>query len=112
MLHGTTWAALRSIGSWRDSTKYLTVARRRQDLVGLGRLTCYAIGTTASADPRGVFLPAHHSSWDGSPGKVIRQGYAILRGSGPKQRLGALKDSEADDCWRTKRSNGRVMLSW
>ncbi len=29
-----------------------------------------AIGTTASADPRGIFLPAH--DWDGSPGKVIR----------------------------------------
>jgi hypothetical protein len=40
------------------------------DLVGPGRLTCYAIGTTALADPRGIFLPAQH--WDGSPGKVIR----------------------------------------
>ena len=69
-LHGTTWAALRSIGSWRDSTKGLTGASRGPHLVGPGRLTCYAIGTTASADPRGIFLPAQH--WDGSPGKVIR----------------------------------------
>ncbi len=27
-----------------------------------------------------------------------------LRGSGPEQRLCALEDSEADDCWGTKRS--------
>jgi hypothetical protein len=45
-------------------------ASREPDLVGPGRLSCYAIGTTASADPRGIFLPAQH--WDGSPGKVIR----------------------------------------
>jgi hypothetical protein len=62
----------------------------------------------------GFFLPAH--LWAGSPGEVICHpldppGYATLRGSGPEQRLGALKDSEADDCWRTKWSNGHVMLS-
>ncbi len=38
-------------------------------------------------------------------------GYATLRGRGPEQRLSALEDSEADDCWRTKRSNGHVMRS-
>jgi hypothetical protein len=56
---GTSWdhtAALRSIGSWRDSTEHLMGARRGPDQVGPGRLTCYSIGTTASAaDPRGIF---------------------------------------------------------
>ncbi len=71
-LHGTTRAALRSIGSSRDSTEHLTGAGRGPDLVGPGRLTRYAmIGTTASADPRGIFLPAHHH-WDGFRGKVVR----------------------------------------
>jgi hypothetical protein len=106
-LHRTTRAALSFIGSWRDSTEHLTGASCRPDLVGPGRLTCYAIGTTASADPRGIFLPAHH--WDVSPNKVFR--HSTLRGSGPEQRLIALEDSEADDCWRTKRSNGHVKLS-
>jgi hypothetical protein len=58
-LHRTTWAALRSIGSWRDSTEHPMGASRGPDLVGPGRLTCYAIGTTASADPRGIFLPPY-----------------------------------------------------
>ena len=48
-LHRTTWAALRSIGSSRDSTEHLMGASRGPDLVGPGRLTCYAIGTAASA---------------------------------------------------------------
>jgi hypothetical protein len=61
-LHRTARAALRSIGSSRDSTEHFTGAGRGPDLVGPGRLTCYAIATTASADPRGIFLPAHH--WD------------------------------------------------
>ncbi len=43
----TTWAALRSIGSWRNSIKVLTGASCGPDLVGPGRLTC-------SADPRGI----------------------------------------------------------
>jgi hypothetical protein len=53
-LHGTTWAVLRSIGSPRDSTEHLMGASRGPDLVGPARLTCCAIGTTASADPRGI----------------------------------------------------------
>ncbi len=110
-LHGTTltWAALRSIGSWRDSVKGLTGASCGPDLVGPGRLTCYSIGTTASADPRGIILPAH--DWDGSPVKVIRHSTRRATLPWPEQRLGALEDSEADDCRRTKRSNGHVMLS-
>jgi hypothetical protein len=70
-LHRTARAALRSTGSSRDSTKGLTGSSCGPDLVGPGRLTCYAIGTTASADPRGISLPVYHH-WDGSPGKVIR----------------------------------------
>jgi hypothetical protein len=54
-LHRTTWAALRSIGSWRDSTEHLMGVSHGPDPVGPGRLTCYAIGTTASADSRGIF---------------------------------------------------------
>jgi hypothetical protein len=68
---GQAWdfiGPLRSIGSSGDSAEHLTGmgASRGPDLVGPGRLTCYAIGTTASADPRGIFLPAHR--WDGSLG--------------------------------------------
>jgi hypothetical protein len=37
-LHGTTWAALRSIGSSRDATEHLMGARRGPDLVGPERL--------------------------------------------------------------------------
>jgi hypothetical protein len=55
-LHGITRATLCSIGSWRDATEHFAEASRGPDLVGPGRLTCYAIGTTASAsDPRGIF---------------------------------------------------------
>ncbi len=43
-LHGITWAALRSIGSSRDSTEYLMGASCGLDLVGPGRLTRYALG--------------------------------------------------------------------
>ncbi len=71
-LHRTTWAALSSIGSSRDSTKGLTGTSCWQDLVGRlgpGRLAFYAFGTSTSADPPGIFLPAHQG--DGSPGKVI-----------------------------------------
>jgi hypothetical protein len=88
-LHRTARAALRSIGlgSWRDSTKGLTGASCGPDLVGPGRLTCYAIGTTASADPRGIFLSAHHWPGDGSPGKVIRhstrRATLPIEGAGP-----------------------------
>ena len=31
-------------------------------------------------------------------------------GCGPEQRIGGLEDSEAEDCRRTRRSNGYVML--
>jgi hypothetical protein len=91
-LHRTTWAVLRSIGSSRDSTEHLT--GDSLDLVGPGRLTCYAIGTTASADPRGIFLPAQH--WDGSPGKVIR--HSTRRATRP---LGGEGLSSGSVRWRT-----------
>jgi hypothetical protein len=60
--------------------------------VGPGRLTCHVIrvGTTASADPRGIFHqpiigpgPRARSSAIDPPGAVT------LRGSGPEQRIGA-----------------------
>jgi hypothetical protein len=74
--------------------------------------TFYAIRSTTSADPRGF-------STGPSLGRLLQQGhppldppgYATLRVRGPEQRLGALEDSEADGCWRTKQSNGHVMLS-
>ncbi len=53
-LHDTARAELRSIGSRRTFTKDLTGAGRGPDLVGHERLTCYAIGTTGSADHRGI----------------------------------------------------------
>ncbi len=88
-LHRTTRAALPSIGSSRDSTEHLMGASSGPDLVRPGRLTCYAIGTTASADPPGIFLPAHH--WDRSPGKVIRhltrRATRSFWGAGPKEIL-------------------------
>jgi hypothetical protein len=105
---GTPWAALRSIGSSRDSVEGLTGASCGPDLVGPGRQTCYAIGTTASADPRGIF---HRPSI----GPVPLARSSATRPAGLRnlagQRLGALEDSEADDRWRTKRSNGHAVLS-
>ena len=95
-LHRTTWAVLRNIGSSRDSTEHLMGASRGPDLVGPGRLTCYAIGTAASADPRGIFLPAHH--WDGSPGKVIR--HSTRRAPRPFRGAGLSSGSVR---WRTRK---------
>jgi hypothetical protein len=112
MRHLITWAAHSSTGSWRESIKGLTRASCRQDLVGPGRLTCYAIGSTTSADPRGFSTgPSLGRLLEQGHPPLDPQGYATLRGRGLEQRLGALEDSEADGCWRTKRSNGHVMLS-
>jgi hypothetical protein len=115
-LHRTTRAALRSIGSSRDSTKHLMGARCGPDLVGPGRLTCYAIGTMTSAEPWGIFLPAHHWPGDGSTGKVIR--HLTCRATRP---FGGAGPSSGSVRWRTrkrttaggltKRSNGHVILS-
>ncbi len=69
---------------------------RGPDLVGSGRLTCYAIGTPASADPRGIFLPARH--WDGSPGKVIR--HSTRRAARP---FGGAGLSSGSVRWRTRK---------
>ncbi len=57
--------------------------------------SAHGIGTTASANPRGIFYPAHM-------GRAPGQGHppldppdrATLRGSGPEQRIGELEDSE------------------
>jgi hypothetical protein len=95
-LHRTTRAVLRSIASWMDSTEHLMGASSRPDLVGPGRLTCYAIGTTASADPRGIFLPAQH--WDGSQGKVIC--HSIRRATRPFRGAGLSSGSVR---WRTRK---------
>jgi hypothetical protein len=106
-LHRTTWAALRSIGSSRDSTKGLAGARRGPDLVGPGRLTCYPIGTTASGDPRGFStgpllgrLPEQGHPPPDPPG------YATLRESGPEQRLGALETRKWTDAGRPRGAMG------
>ncbi len=102
-LDRTAWAVLRSIGSSRDSTEHLMGASRGPDLVG------------PAADPR-IFLPAHDDDWDGSPGRVMRHSTRPLP-SPPAHRAAAQarspagSRSPAGDCWRTKRSNGHVMLS-
>jgi hypothetical protein len=95
----TTRAALRtvrSIGSWRDPTEHLMGASRGPNLVGPERLNCYAIGTTASADPRGIFPPAH--DWDGSPFKVIR--HSTRRATLP---FGGAGLSSGSVRWRTRK---------
>jgi hypothetical protein len=113
-LHGTTWAALRSIGSSRDSTEHLMGASRGPDLVGPGRLSCYA--TPLGLRRRPTLGGFSYRPMIGTDPQVRSSatrpaGLRDPSGSVPEQRLGALEDSEADDCWRTKRSNGHVMLS-
>ena len=74
------------------------------DLVGPGRLTRYAIGTTARP-LLGDFLPGPY--WDGPLSRGLchstRRAPRPYRGSGPEQRISELMDSEADGCWRTMR---------
>ena len=85
---GTSWdrSGRAPLRIWRDSTKGLTGASRGPVLLGgPGRLTCYAIGTTAwTADTRGIL----HRPILGRP---LEQGHppldppgaATLRGAGP-----------------------------
>jgi hypothetical protein len=84
-LHRTTRAALRSIGSSRDTITGLTGASCGPDLVGPGRLTCCDIGTSASADPR-------------SPSKSIR--HSARRAKPP---LGGAGPSRGSARWRTRK---------
>ena len=79
---------------------------------GPGRLTCYAIGTTAStADTRGILHRFMGRPPEQGHPPLDPPGAATLRGAGPpEQRIGGLEDSEAEDCLRTRRSNGYVML--
>ncbi len=105
--YGTTIYVLRSWASAGLYNEYHQSLRRRTRPSGPGLTNLLCHRDYGPADPRGIFLPAH--DWDGSPGKVMRHSIrraAILRGSGPEQRLGALEDSEADGSWRTKRSDG------
>jgi hypothetical protein len=54
------------------------------------RLTCYAIGTTASADPRWIFhWPIIGTGPQARSSAIDPPGAATLRWSGPEQRLGA-----------------------
>ncbi len=94
-LHGTTLAALRSIGFWRDSINGLTGASCGPDLVGPGRLSGQrhppALGGFSSKFP-----PAH--SWDGYPGKVIR--HSTRRATRP---FGGAGLSRGSVYWRTQK---------
>ncbi len=76
--------------------EHLMGAGRGQDLVGPGRRTCYAIGTTASADPLGIFLPAR--DWDGSPGRAMR--HSTRRATRP---FGGAGLSSGSVRWRTRK---------
>ena len=90
-----------------DSKEYYRSRTQRAEPRGPGRLTRYAIGTTAQPhlgdSPLGPY-------WDGPPGKVIRhsirQATLPFGESRPEQRFGAPEDSEADGSWRTMRSDG------
>ena len=90
-----------------DSKEYYRSRTQRAEPRGPGRLTRYAIGTTARPhlgdSPLGPY-------WDGPPGKVIRhsirQATLPFGESRPEQRFGAQEDSEADGSWRTMRSDG------
>ena len=103
LFYGTCSARLIS----EDSTGVPTGAAGGPDLVGPGRLTRYAIGTTAWP-LLGGFPPDPY--WDGAPSRGLRHSTRRaprpFRGSGPEQRISELMDSEADGCWRTKRSDG------
>jgi hypothetical protein len=94
---GLAWVFIGPYGPCsRNSTEHLMGDSRGPDLVGPGRLTCYAIGTTASAEPRGILLPAHH--WDGSPGKIIR--HSTRRATRPFGGAGPRSGSVR---WRTRK---------
>jgi hypothetical protein len=93
--------------AYGDSKEYYRSRMQRADPRGPGRLTRFAIGTTARQhlgdSPPGPY-------WDGPSGKVIRhsirQATLPFGESGPEQRFGALEDSEADGSRWTMWSDG------
>ncbi len=90
-----------------DSKEYYRSRMQRAEPRGPGRLTRYAIGTTARPHLGDSTLGPY---WDGPPGKVIRhsirQATLPFGESRPEQRFGAPEDSEADGSWQTMRSDG------
>jgi hypothetical protein len=90
-----------------DSKEYYRSRMQRAEPRGPGRLTRYAIGTTARPHLGDSSLGLY---WDEPPSKFIRhsirQATLPFGESRPEQRFGAPEDSEADGSWRTVRSDG------
>ncbi len=66
------------------------------DQVGLGQLTCYAIGTTAQPALGGFPRPRsnHGTGFRGGHSPLDPPGHATPWGRGPEQRIGEPQDSE------------------